>query len=205
MFPNKAWKDQKSISPHETPSLTGHLKQPISKKTSLPLLLLPPHQTKYLPHEHQHMHLDFACHPHIHLQYRYRYHHPPPCTRPSQSLQELQQLGLWGALPLYQQQPKVTRTWQFLKHQHNNNEHNNHNYNNKNTVSATHTQENLFLLPTPAKVVFNVTTFVSNYPGFYFSAIYSSKLFKSSEDTRCGILLNHRTIALSRLNLATPW
>ena len=51
-----------------------------------------------------------------------------------------------------------------------------------------------------------VSTFVSNSPGFYFSAIYLSKNYLSLlKTTRCGIVLNHRTTAFSHLNRTTLW
>ena len=70
----------------------------------------------------------------------------PPAPIFPWTLQELQQLGLWGDVPTT---PTTTkRSYHhlvILKHHHHNNKYtvNNNNYNNsvKNTVSATHTQE----------------------------------------------------------------
>ena len=76
---------------------------------------------------------------------------------------------LWGAPPLYQQQPKeVTITWRFTT-------------TTTNIMSIvvkikysfgyTHTRK-MFLLPSPTGVPFYAT----NSPGFYFSTIYFSKI-----------------------------
>ena len=58
----------------------------------------------------------------------------------------------------------------ILTHHHHNNIHND---DNNNTVSATHTQKSLFLLPTPTEVALNICkNFVSYCP----SNIQNSKL-----------------------------
>ena len=82
----------------------------------------------------------------------------------------------------------------ILKHHRNNNKHKKNN-----AVSTTHTEEKCISSSHSNRGGILCHDFVSNSPGFYFSAIYLSK--NCSEDpTRCGIVLNHRTTAFSRLN-----
>ena len=149
-------------------------KNVFQKMTLLPLppspsLLLSPlslQQTKYLPSwaSTPVPHLDFACHSPIHFHKRYCYQ--PPYLR---TLHELQQLGLWEAATLYQQQPKKIKITGWLWHI---------------TTTARYAitltitkiiiqfllhiqKKNLFLLLTPTEVTLNATSLYPNLQEIY--------------------------------------
>ena len=153
-------------------------------------------------------HLDFTCH----LTYIFdkntaiTLHPSAPIIH--WTLQELQQLALWRASPTIP--TTAQRSYNhlaILKHHHNSKEHsnndnnnndnnnnnnnkNNYNDNNNNTVSTTYTQEKYIYFPHFNSSGILCNNFVSNSPGFHFSAIYVIKNCLSLlRTTRCGIAL----------------
>ena len=162
---------------------------PPSPPPSLPPPLLPPQQTKCLP--------SWASTPASPPRFHMSFSHTSSITIP---------LSPSIPLPSHTSSPRCCRRYynrdsgglshctnnspKKLQSFGNNNEHEN---NNNKTVSTTHTQEKCIFSPHPNRSGILCHNFVSNSPGFYFSAVYLGKNYLSVLRTPLGVVSWYRT------------